>query len=62
METAKTEVESLLKRLPDECTQEDIQFHLYVLEKIHRGIGLADTLGTLPQEVVERRLSAPRQI
>ncbi len=27
MSTAKAEVESLLKRLPDSCTLEDVQYH-----------------------------------
>ena len=31
MNTAKAEVESLLQRLPDDCTMEDIQYHLYVI-------------------------------
>jgi hypothetical protein len=57
MNTAKSEVESLLRKLPDDCTLEDIQYHLYVLEKIRRGIELADTQGTLTQEEVEGRLS-----
>jgi hypothetical protein len=53
---AKTEVESLLRQLPDDCTLEDIQYHLYVLEKIRRGLEVADTQGTLTQEEVEQRL------
>lgn len=57
MNTAKSEVESLLRRLPDDCTLEDIQYHLYVVEKVRRGADLADTQGTLTQEEVERRLS-----
>ena len=57
MNTAKREVESLLQRLPDDCTLEDVQYHLYVVEKIRRGVELADTQGTLTQEEVERRLS-----
>jgi hypothetical protein len=57
MNTAKREVESLLRRLPDDCTLEDVQYHLYVVEKIRRGVELADTQGTLTQEEVERRLS-----
>ena len=56
MNTAKSEVESLLQRLPDDCTLEDIQYHLYVVEKVRRGIELANTQGTLTQEEVERRL------
>lgn len=35
--TAKQEVEDLLLNLPDDTTLEDIQYHLYVLEKIKRG-------------------------
>lgn len=57
MNTAKSEVESLLRRLPEDCTLEDVQYHLYVVEKIRRGIELADTQGSLTQEEVERRLS-----
>lgn len=37
MQTAKQEVEELLKQLPDDSTHEDIQYHLYVLEKIRKG-------------------------
>jgi predicted transcriptional regulator len=36
--TAKQEVEHLLQNLPDDATLEDIQYHLYVLEKIKRGM------------------------
>ena len=35
--TAKQEVEQLLQQLPDDATLEDIQYHVYVLEKIKRG-------------------------
>lgn len=35
--TAKQEVEQLLRNLPDDATLEDIQYHLYVLEKVKRG-------------------------
>ena len=34
MDTAKEEVKSLLNKLPDDCKLEDIQYHLYVVEKI----------------------------
>jgi hypothetical protein len=37
MQTPKQEVAELLKHLPDDSTHEDIQYHLYVLEKIRRG-------------------------
>jgi predicted transcriptional regulator len=35
--TEKRQVAELLTKLPDESTLEDIQYHLYVLEKIRRG-------------------------
>jgi hypothetical protein len=57
MSSAKNNVESLLRMLADDCTLEDIQYHLYVLEKIQRGLEVADTQGTLTQEEVEQRLS-----
>ena len=37
MQTAKQEVAELLDHLPDDTSFEDIQYHLYVLEKIKRG-------------------------
>lgn len=57
MNTAKDEIQSLLEKLPDDCTLEDVQYHLYVLGKIRRGIERAETEGTLSQEEVERRLA-----
>jgi hypothetical protein len=57
MNTAKDEIRSLLNRLPDNCTLEDIQYHLYVVEKIRRGIDRAKEEGTFEQEEVEKRLS-----
>ena len=57
MNTAKDEVKSLLKKLPDNCTIEDIQYHLYVIEKIHKGIERAEKEGTVSQEDVEKRFS-----
>lgn len=40
MSTAKHEVELLLKKLPDNCSLEDVQYHLYVLEKVRRGLAI----------------------
>src|SRR5438046_7942098 len=43
MSTAKEDVQSLLRKLPDDCSLEDIQYHLYVIEKIRRGAERAET-------------------
>ena len=37
MHTTKQDVRELLDQLPDDSTIEDIQYHLYMLEKIRRG-------------------------
>ena len=55
MQTAKNDVEQLLKNLPDESSYEDIQYHLYVLEKIKQGEQRAAAEGTLSQEQAEAR-------
>ena len=57
MNPAKTEAETLLRRLPDDCSFEDIHYHLYVLEKIQRGLEIADNRGALSQDEVEKRLA-----
>lgn len=57
MTTAKQDVEHLLNRLPDSSSVEDIQYHLYVLDKVRRGLEDARVNGTLSQEEVESRLS-----
>ncbi len=56
MSTAKEEVEALLDKLPDDCSIEDIQYHLYVIEKVRNGLEAADSHGPVPQEEVEQRL------
>ncbi len=45
------------KQLPDNCSLEDIQYHLYVLEKVQRGLEAAREHGTVSQEEAESRLS-----
>jgi hypothetical protein len=57
MSTAKEEVTSMLNNLPDDCSLEDIQYHLYVLEKIRRGAERAETEGTMAHAEVKERFS-----
>ena len=61
MSTTKQDVELLLKRLPDNTSVEDIHYHLYVLDKVRRGLEDARTNGTLTQEEVEARFAEARQ-
>lgn len=56
MSTAKQEVESLLSKLPDDCSLEEIQYHLYVIEKVRNGLEATESQGTVSQAEVEQRL------
>lgn len=57
MSTTKKEVSNLLNRLPDDCTLEDVQYHLYVLQKIERGLKDAKEGRVYTQEEVEQMMS-----
>lgn len=56
MQTAKQDVATLLDQLPDDSTLEDIQYHLYVLEKIRRGQADAAAGRTYTHEAAKQRL------
>ncbi len=57
MSNPKEEVKSMLEKLPDDCSLEDIQYHLYVVEKIHRGIDRAEKEGMLSREEVQEKMN-----
>ncbi len=57
MKTAKDEVRELLNNLPDDASLEDIQYHLYVRQKIQRGLAAAEQGRTITHEEVVRRMS-----
>ena len=43
-------VESLLMTLPEDCSLEDVQYHLYIPEKVKAGVERAEREGALTQE------------
>ena len=55
MNTTKDEVRQLLQKLPEDCTIENVQYHLYVLEKVRRGEERVESEGTLSSEEVAKR-------
>ena len=57
MSEIKEEVSALLRKLPDDCTLEDVQYHLYVIEKVRRCVARAEAGGALSQEQAETRLA-----
>lgn len=56
MSTAKEEVRHLLDQLPDSASFEDIQYHIYVREKIELGRAAVREDRVVNQEEAERRL------
>ena len=57
MASAKEEVRKLLDQIPDDSSFEDIQYHIYVREKIERGLKEVERKQVLSEEEVERRMS-----
>ena len=57
MQIAKQQVTAMLENLPEDCSLEDIQYHLYMIEKIRNGVARAKTEGAISQQVVEQRLA-----
>ena len=57
MANAKKSVRDVLDELPEDATLEDIQYHIYVREKIERGLKDIAQGRVLSQEDVERRMA-----
>ena len=57
MSSAKQQVESLLSKLPENCSLEDIQYHLNVLDKVRHGLEDARQNGTVSQDEAEKHLN-----
>lgn len=54
--TAKDTVRALLERLPDECTLDDVLYHLYVVQATAQGMADSDAGRTLSHEQVALQL------
>jgi predicted transcriptional regulator len=61
MESAKQQVEKILEMLPEDASLEDIQYHIYVRQKIEQGIADADAGRVLSHEEVKKRLAKWRE-
>ncbi len=57
MKNAKKEVRKILDQIPDDASLEDIQYHIYVCQKIERGLQDMDDGRVLSREQVEKRMS-----
>jgi predicted transcriptional regulator len=59
--TVKQQVQRIIDELPDECTVEDLQYQLYVIEKIRKGLKSVDEGRGIPHEQVKERLASWRK-
>lgn len=57
MNTAKQEVMQLLETLPETASFEDIQYHLYVRQKVEHGLEDAAAGRTLTEEEFDQRMA-----
>lgn len=57
METAKEQVQQILEMLPEDASLEDIQYHIYVRQKIQQGIDDAEAGRVVSHAEVQQRLS-----
>jgi predicted transcriptional regulator len=57
MASAKQQVRSVLENLPEDASFEDIQYHIYVRQKIEQGLADAEAGRVIPHEEVVRRLA-----
>ena len=56
MATVKEEVRRMIESLPDDATWEDVQYSIYVRERIERGRREASDGKILDEDEVERRM------
>jgi predicted transcriptional regulator len=56
MLATKQRVRELLERLPDDCSLEDVVYHLYVIQKVEAGLADAEAGKLIPHDVVAEEL------
>jgi predicted transcriptional regulator len=57
MKTAKEEVREILEQLPEDTSLEDIQYHIYVRQKVQKGLDAAREGRVISQNEVEKRMT-----
>ncbi len=56
MPATKQKVRDLLERLPDDCSLDDVVYHLYVMQKVEAGLADAEAGRLIPHDVVAAEL------
>jgi len=62
MATTKEEIIRLIQNLPADVTSEDIQYHIYVREKIEKGLKDFESGRVLFQSQVEEKMAKRLQL
>jgi predicted transcriptional regulator len=57
MNAAKEEVMRILEGLPEDASFDDIQYHIYVRQKIEHGLDDVEAGRTLSEEEFDRRMA-----
>jgi predicted transcriptional regulator len=57
MSSTKEEVRQILEKLPEDASLEDVQYHIYVRQKVERGLRDVAEGRVLTQEEVEQRMA-----
>jgi predicted transcriptional regulator len=57
MSPVKEAAIKLIQSLPEDCTFEDIQYHLYVREKVEHGIQAIEAGEVVSEEEADRRIT-----
>lgn len=55
--TAKKQIQQLIRRMPDDCSFEDVQSELYVAEKVRKAMDSVHKGHGIPHEQVKKRLA-----
>jgi hypothetical protein len=56
--TAKQQVQSILNRLPDDCTLDDVPYHLYIAETLRHRLDQLDAgAKVVPQEEAKLQMA-----
>jgi predicted transcriptional regulator len=59
---AKETVRSLLEGLPDDCSLDDVLYHLYVIQMVERGRADAKAGRLIPHETVAEEMRRKWQV
>jgi len=56
--TVKEQVRKMIEQLPDECSVEDVQYQLFLIEKVRRGLKSIDEGKGIPHDQVRKQFAS----